>query len=90
MYKAIRSNGVQSVNFFIMLVLVGNFIMFNLFLAILLGNFEQASMIIKSEVQQKILDKHVARGDNRQFMGTGTNTLKAAAQASLEGSKLFS
>jgi hypothetical protein len=40
-----------------MLVLVGNFIMFNLFLAILLGNFEQASMIIKSEVQQKILDK---------------------------------
>jgi len=57
MYKAIRSKGHQSVNFFIMLVLVGNFIMFNLFLAILLGNFEQASMIIKSEVQQKILDK---------------------------------
>ena len=40
MYKAIRSNGHQSVNFFIMLVLIGNFIMFNLFLAILLGNFE--------------------------------------------------
>lgn len=42
----------------------------------------------RNAVQQKILDKHVARGDNRQFLGT---TLKTAAQASLEsGSKLYS
>jgi hypothetical protein len=44
----------------------------------------------RNAVQQAILDKHAARGDNRQFMGTGTSTLKAAAQASLEGSKLYS
>ena len=44
----------------------------------------------RNAVQQAILDKHVARGDNRQFMGTGASTLKAAAQASLEGSKLYS
>ena len=41
----------------------------------------------RNAVQQAILDKHAARGDNRQFLGT---TLQTAAQASLEGSKLYS
>ena len=41
----------------------------------------------RNAVQQAILDKHAARGDNRQLV---SNTLKTAAQASLEGSKLYS
>jgi hypothetical protein len=36
----------------------------------------------KNPVQQAILDKHIARGDNKQF-------LKSRADTSLEGSKLF-
>ena len=46
----------------------------------------------RNKVQQDILDRHVARGDNTQFLGAGPgpSTLKAAAQASLEGSKLYS
>jgi hypothetical protein len=39
MYDSIIASGIRSANFYIMLVLIGNFIMFNLFLAILLGNF---------------------------------------------------
>lgn len=41
----------------------------------------------RNAVQQAMLDKHVARGDNRQFLGS---TLQTAAQASLAGSKLYS
>jgi len=42
MYSVIRSNSGFSASYFIVLVLTGNIIMLNLFLAILLGNFEKA------------------------------------------------
>ena len=43
------------VSYFIILVLFGNFIMLNLFLAILLGNFELASLITRSKNEDEIL-----------------------------------
>lgn len=55
MYLAIESNGSISVLFFVSLVLFGNFIMLNLFLAILLGNFEISSLVIRSEYEDQIL-----------------------------------
>jgi len=42
MYSAIRSVGPLAAVYFIALVVGGNIIMLNLFLAILLGNFEKA------------------------------------------------
>ena len=42
MYDCIRSKGPAAALYFISLILFGNVIMLNLFLAILLGNFEQA------------------------------------------------
>ena len=56
MYMAIQANGgVLSVLYFVGLVLFGNFIMLNLFLAILLGNFEIASLIIRGKYEDKVL-----------------------------------
>lgn len=43
------------VSYFIILVLFGNFIMLNLFLAILLGNFELASLMTRSKNENEIL-----------------------------------
>lgn len=55
MYLAIESTGSMSVIFFVSLVLFGNFIMLNLFLAILLGNFEISSLVIRSQYEDQIL-----------------------------------
>lgn len=55
---SLQSVGSPSVIYFIWLVLVGNFIMLNLFLAILLGNFEQASCMIRSRDQAKLLREY--------------------------------
>ena len=42
MYESIRTVGNVSAVYYIMLVVGGNIIMLNLFLAILLGNFDKA------------------------------------------------
>jgi len=42
MYNCMRSTNPASACYFILLILAGNIIMLNLFLAILLGNFEKA------------------------------------------------
>lgn len=42
MYDAIRSTGNFAIAYFVGLVLMGNIVMMNLFLAILLGNFDRA------------------------------------------------
>ena len=42
MYDCMRCRGDINALFFILMVLMGNIIMLNLFLAILLGNFEKA------------------------------------------------
>lgn len=55
MYQAILSGGQLSVFYFILLVLFGNFIMLNLFLAILLGNFELASLMTRSKNEDEVL-----------------------------------
>ena len=47
MYMAYMAVSPSSVTFFVVLVLLGKIIMLNLFLSILLGNFEQASLIIR-------------------------------------------
>ena len=49
MYDCMRATTVLSCLFFVILVILGNFIMLNLFLAILLGKFE--------EVQDNLLKK---------------------------------
>lgn len=76
MYNAIQSEGGSlAVMYFVGLVLFGNFIMLNLFLAILLGNFEIASLIIRSNYEDKVLqnfEKRIVWKDeqmNRQFLG---------------------
>jgi len=47
MYTCYRSVGWPACLYFISLVVFGNIIMLNLFLAILLGNFEEASVLMK-------------------------------------------
>jgi hypothetical protein len=47
MYKAYLAISPKAVGFFIVLVLLGKIILLNLFLAILLGNFEQESLVIR-------------------------------------------
>lgn len=42
MYDAIRSQGYTATIYFVGLILMGNIVMMNLFLAILLGNFDRA------------------------------------------------
>ncbi len=55
MYKAIQANGPFAVSFYVGLVLFGNFIMLNLFLTVLLGNFELASLITRGKHEDNIL-----------------------------------
>ena len=46
MYNCIRSVGFSSSIYFVFLVVLGNFILLNLFLAILLGNFDEANELM--------------------------------------------
>jgi hypothetical protein len=55
MYKAYLAVSPLASVYFIILVLVGKIILLNLFLAILLGNFEQESLIIRGKMEDKIL-----------------------------------
>jgi hypothetical protein len=55
MYKAYLAVKPIASVYFIVLVLVGKIILLNLFLAILLGNFEQESLIIRGQMEDKIL-----------------------------------
>lgn len=57
MYKAYLANSdsSSSVAYFIILVLLGKIIMLNLFLSIMLGNFEMSSLIIKGKMEDQIL-----------------------------------
>ena len=53
-----RAVGNVSCIFFIALVVLGNFIMLNLFLAILLGKFEEiSSHLLKKDKIQRIMGK---------------------------------
>jgi Na+-driven multidrug efflux pump len=47
MYNCFRAVGWTSTFYFISLVVLGNFILINLLLAILIGNFEEASILMK-------------------------------------------
>jgi voltage-dependent calcium channel L type alpha-1D len=47
MYSCIRAVGWTSTIYFVSLVIIGNIILINLFLAILIGNFEEASILMK-------------------------------------------
>ena len=52
MYDAWRSSGGASVIYFIALVVLGNFIVLNLFLAILLGNFEGMEELLSTPAEK--------------------------------------
>ena len=58
MYKAIVSSGTSSITYFVLLKLTADFILFNLFLAILLGNFEQASLMIRAKRAEALLNEY--------------------------------
>ena len=47
MYSCMRAVGWSSTVYFITLVIFGNIILLNLFLAIIIGNFEEASILMK-------------------------------------------
>ena len=49
MYLCMRSSGWYVSIYFITLIVLGNIIMLNLFLAILLGNFDEASVFMKEK-----------------------------------------
>jgi hypothetical protein len=49
MYNCMISKGWMAAMYFISLVVLGNIIMLNLFLAILLGNFDEASVLMKEK-----------------------------------------
>jgi voltage-dependent calcium channel L type alpha-1D len=57
MYKAYLAVSPNSVGYFIVLVLLGKIILLNLFLAILLGNFEQESLVIRGMMEDQVLEK---------------------------------
>ena len=43
--------------YFFLLVLLGKFIMLNLLLSVMLGNFEMSSTIIRAKIEDKILQQ---------------------------------
>jgi len=53
MYDCIRTAGPVSALFFITLIMFGNIVMLNLFLAILLGNFDRARLY---SMKEKIIE----------------------------------
>lgn len=56
MYDCMRVSGAVAAMYFISLVLFGNIIMLNLFLAVLLGNFDKARhFMIKKKVLEEFL-----------------------------------
>lgn len=57
MYKAYLAVSASSVAYFILLVLLGKIILMNLFLSIILGNFEMSSKIIRGKMEDKILSQ---------------------------------
>ena len=57
MYLAYQSDLRVQVLYFIFVVLIGKIILLNLFLAILLGNFEHASQIIWEEQEEKLINE---------------------------------
>lgn len=56
MYDGIRSVGWLSTLYYISLVVFGNIVMLNLFLAILLGNFDEASIMMK---EKKYIEENI-------------------------------
>ena len=56
MYDGIWSVGWLSVIYFVSLVVFGNIVMLNLFLAILLGNFDEASIMMK---ERKYIEENI-------------------------------
>jgi len=57
MYKAYMAVSPKAVIYFIIVVLIGKIILLNLFLAILLGNFEQESLLIRGQMEDSVLKK---------------------------------
>lgn len=57
MYKAYLSKGPNSVIFFLILVLLGKFIMLNLLLSIMLGHFEMSSTLVRIKIEDDILSE---------------------------------
>jgi hypothetical protein len=54
-YLCDQSSG--SLMYFFLLVLLGKFIMLNLLLSVMLGNFEMSSTIIRAKIEDKILQQ---------------------------------
>jgi len=89
MYKAYLANGdsSSSVAYFIVLVLLGKIIMLNLFLSIMLGNFEMSSLIIKGKMEDQILkifEKSREKDDKRR-MSISTEKRGAAFGSNASG-----
>lgn len=61
MFDTTNAIGWGATVYFIFLVVIGNFVMLNLFLAILLGNFEEARAIMNNI---KKLEKEMKRNSN--------------------------
>jgi len=57
MYQAYSSSSKSAVSYFFFLVLFGKIILLNLFLAILLGYFEQASLMIREDQENQLLEQ---------------------------------
>lgn len=66
MFNAVRCTAYANIVYFISLVVVGNFVMLNLFLAILLGNFDDARASIEEERLKK------KKEERKHLMGTYT------------------
>lgn len=66
MYKAYLASGKSTVSYFILLVLLGKIIMLNLFLSIMLGNFEMSSNIIKGKMEDMILTQFEQNKEHMQ------------------------
>jgi hypothetical protein len=74
MYDCMRSTGYSASFYFISLVVFGNIIMLNLFLAILLGNFDEASVLMK---EKKFFEKARKKELAEKLMGKGFSRLLA-------------
>lgn len=60
MYMAVDQVGWQSAVYFVALVLIGNFLLFNLFLAILLATFESDEEDLMDEEEEMALQEEAA------------------------------
>lgn len=78
-----RATGAKSLVFFLSLVIIGNFIVLNLFLAILLANFEERDVVDIAMTEQKEELRRKSRISEVEVVSSFTNVKKSRGKSFL-------